>query len=103
MTDQSQRSSVHKGVSSDMDAGVQLSVRALVNKDDLLAALLKAGRGQPGWLYAIAQDDELYNALKSESLHRSGQDKPKCCTQQRASSKEAGSLTISEFMRSLDL
>lgn len=103
MTDQSQCSSVHKGVSSDMDAGVQLSVRALVNKDDLLAALLKAGRGQPGWLYAIAQDDELYDALKAQSLHHSGRDELKPCSQQKVSSKEAGSLTISEFMRSLDL
>lgn len=103
MTDQSQRSNVHIAVGSDMGPGVQWSVSAPLNKADLLAALLKAGRGQPGWLYAIAQDDELYDALKAESLHHSGRDELKPCSQQKVSSKEAGSLTISEFMRSLDL
>lgn len=38
------------------------------DRQDLLAVLLKSGRGQPGWLYAIAHCDELHAVLKQASI-----------------------------------
>ena len=68
MIDQPMHSSQQVALCLDPDLAVGLDTPC--DRQDLLAALLKSGRGQPGWLYAIAHCDELHAVLKQASIRR---------------------------------
>ena len=72
MADHSYGATQRGAVSLDAESGEPLSSEKPLSKDDLLAVLLKMGRGQPGWLYAIAQSDEVCDTLKAANLSRQG-------------------------------
>lgn len=68
MIDQPMHSSQQVALSLDPDQ--EACSDTPCDRQDLLAALLKSGRGQPGWLYAIAHCDELHAVLKQASVRR---------------------------------